>query len=74
MNGHLLHEVCRRCKTSWEMMFQTFKSEISANDQSKFLTIEIYIRFLDKIQAYIPIIPGNNTNLPSVTSAICTLM
>ena len=74
MNGRLLHEACRRCKTSWEMMFLTFKSEISANDQSKLFTIEAYLRFLDTIQKYIPIIPANNSQPISAVSTICTLM
>ncbi|CAF3461179.1 unnamed protein product [Rotaria sp. Silwood1] len=74
MNGRLLHETYKRCKAHWDLMFQTFKAEVAADDQQKLLTIDTYIRFLDAIEKYIPIV-SNDTSKPSTsTSMFCTVV
>jgi hypothetical protein len=74
MNGRLLHETYKRCNAHWDSMFQTFKSEVAADGQQKLLTIYTYIRFLDEIEKYIPIVPDDTRKSSSRSSAICILL
>ena len=74
MNGRLICETYKRCKAHWEFMFQTFKSEITADGQQKTLTIYTYIRFLDEIEKYIPS-KDRYSGIPSQqSSSICNLL
>lgn len=75
MNGHLLHETHKKCKEYWNLMFQTFKDEVAAaNGQQKMLTIETYIRFIDSIEKYVPIVlRDHQSKNSSPSSALCTL-
>ena len=70
MNGRLLHETFKRCKVHWEAMFQTFKAEVAADSKHRLLTIETYVRFLDEIEKYIPIVQADS----SQSSVICTII
>lgn len=74
MDGHLLHETCNKCKTYWDVMFQAFKSEVVADDEKKLLTVDTYIRFLDEIGKYIPIVPGDSSQSSSKTSNFCIIL
>ncbi|CAF4131332.1 unnamed protein product [Rotaria sp. Silwood2] len=74
MNGRLLHETYKRCKANWEPLFQIFKSEVAADNEQKILTIETYIRFLDEIEKYIPMVPEDISQSSSPTSTVCNLI
>ncbi|CAF1233478.1 unnamed protein product [Rotaria sordida] len=74
MNGRLLHETHKRCKAHWDLMFQTFKAEVTADNQQKLLTIDTYIRFLDVIEKYIPIVPNDKSKPSTSSSTFCTLI
>ncbi len=52
MNGYLLHELYRMCLSNRESMFHTLKSELSTFNQS--LRLDVYLRFLNEIEKYIP--------------------
>ncbi len=52
MNGYLLHELYRMCLSNRESMFHTLKSELNSSNQS--LTLDVYLRFLNEIEKYIP--------------------
>ncbi|CAM4961869.1 unnamed protein product [Rotaria socialis] len=71
MNGRLLHEAYRKCKTYWDLMFQTFKSEVAADDQQKMLSIDTYIRFLAEIEKYVP---DDKTQSSERVSKMCILL
>lgn len=72
MNGRLLHETYKRCMAHWELMFQTFKAEVSSDGTQKPLTIETYIRFLDELRKYVPM--TMNDHHGPTTSVLCLLM
>lgn len=57
-------------KIHWEPMFQTFKAEVAADSKHRLLTIETYIRFLDEIEKYVPIVELDS----SKSSTVCTVM
>ncbi|CAF2636715.1 unnamed protein product [Rotaria sp. Silwood2] len=74
MNGRLLHETYKRCKAHWDLMFQTFKAEVAADNPEKLLTVDTYIRFLDAIEKYIPIVPNDSFKPSTSASMFCTLI
>jgi hypothetical protein len=69
MNGsHFLH-ICSMCQTNAESMFKTLQAEVNAARPNKPLTLLTYVRFLDEVKKYAPLM-GSVALSPSVRFSV----
>jgi hypothetical protein len=67
MNGSHLLYIYTMCQTNAESMFKTLQTEINAVRPNEPLTLLTYVRFLDAVKKYIPVM-NPITNSISISS------